>query len=426
MVWLSGCLVLALGGLVAWSFSLGQERPVAPPAVSPAIPAKSPQDAKRPLRDFAKLSYAAKQFYLVAQRGAEWLQRANRADGRFGYTSTPALRARTENDPYLRQVGGAFALARAARFFGDDRATALASQAALTLLIDTTVDDPKAPKSQQIRHTTFPATAVNRVAATGLLLELIHELPAPKDDLLERSEQLCNYLRRQQRPDGSLCLGDDANTADGPELINHYSGDGLCGLVRSQRHQPAAWKNEAMRKALAWYQKHWRAHKSMALVPRHTAAYAEAYQLTKDQAYAEFVFEMNDWLCGLQYQQLDPLRPLWLGGFMSWADGKAVSTAPQVSSALYAESLAEACRVARLAGDPQRYGRYRDALERALQFLATLQYTEGNSQHFAEWYRPEVLGAFHASHQDGNLRLDYTLHAVSALVQYLTHAVDPS
>ena len=53
-----------------------------------------------------------------------------------------------------------------------------------------------------------------------------------------------------------------------------------------------------------------------------------------------------------------------------------------------------------------------------MQFLTTLQYTDANTQHFADWYRPRLVGGFHASHQDGNLRIDYTQHAVSALVQY--------
>jgi hypothetical protein len=95
---------------------------------------------------------------------------------------------------------------------------------------------------------------------------------------------------------------------------------------------------------------------------------------------------------------------------------------PQVSSAACAEGLAEACRVARQQGDLARYRRYRESLERCLQFVATLQYTDANTQHFADWYRPALVGGFHASHQDGNLRLDYTQHAVCALVQYLTHA----
>jgi hypothetical protein len=175
-----------------------------------------------------------------------------------------------------------------------------------------------------------------------------------------------------------------------------------------------------VKKALAFYRPFWQQHKSMTFVPWQTAAYAEAYLLTGEQPYADFVNEMNDWLCGLQYGP-DPRRTFWVGGFMSYADGKGVETPPQVASAAYAESLAEACRVARQSGDVTRYRRYSEALERCLQYLATLQYTDGNTQHFAPWYRPRLVGAFHASDQDGNLRIDYTQHSLSAMVQYLVH-----
>ena len=59
-----------------------------------------------------------------------------------------------------------------------------------------------------------------------------------------------------------------------------------------------------------------------------------------------------------------------------------------------------------------------------MQFLATLQYTDANTRHFADWYRPTLIGGFYASHQDGNLRIDYTQHAVCALVQYLTYVAE--
>jgi hypothetical protein len=315
-------------------------------------------------------------------------------------------------------VGAAFALARAARYTGQEKYALRATQAVVLLLGDTQLDD-------QVRTTRLPHAAVNRLAAAGLLVLAIHELPSPQEDLLQQSDQLCQYIRKMQRPDGSLCTTDDpadARLADDAEAINYYPGEALYGLMRSQQHRPAAWKTELVKKALGFYRPYWQQNKSLAFVAWQTAAFTEAYLLTGEQAYADFVNEMNDWLCPLQYGP-DPRRPFWVGGFMSYADGKPVETPPQVSSASCAECLAEACRVARKAGDVTRYRRYSEALERCLQFLTTLQYTEGNTQHFAAWYRPRLVGAFHASDQDGNLRIDYTQHALSAMVQYLAQVV---
>jgi hypothetical protein len=420
-------LLLGAGGFAALSWTRGQERS------TPLTLELSPSRREADPPDLSKYNPLQKQVYLSAQRGADWLQRANKGDGRFVYGYLPALKADLEGDHYLRQAGAAFALARAARFTGNQRHTAVARQAVLTLLLDTAPDD----QDPRIRHTSLPSTVVNRLAAAGLLVLAINELPSPGDDLLQQSEQLCAYIARQQRPDGSLSYSETRPPAssqssgaheDGgfedPDGINYYPGEALYGLMRSQERRPAAWKIEVVRKARPFYMNWWRKHENMALVPWHTAAYTEAYLLTKELAFADAVNEMSDWIWQLQYVRLDPRHPFWVGGFMSWAEGKPAMTAPQVSSASYAEGLAEACRLARESSDVTRYKRYREALERCLQFLTTLQYLDANTQHFADWYRPVLLGGFYASHQDGTLRIDYTQHAVCAMIQYLTYVRD--
>jgi hypothetical protein len=199
----------------------------------------------------------------------------------------------------------------------------------------------------------------------------------------------------------------------------------LYGIIRSQRIRPAPWKAETVYKAMAYYYTDWKQHKDRALAVWHTAAYTEAYLQTKAPAFADAVFDMNDWLCGLQYQTANAGRPAWVGGFRPSADGKSgTDPAPNIDSAGAVFSLVQACRLARAAGDVRRYERYRQAVESGLQFLTTLQYTEANTQHFAEWYRPFLVGAFHGSAQDGNVRLDYSQLALAALVQHLQQVSD--
>lgn len=439
MVWGSGLLVLILGGFAALSLTRGQVPPVSsspptaptpspsettPKPVSPAEPAPTPggtplaPEKTGPGRDLSKLTPLQEQIYWNAQRGADWLYRRNNRDGRFVYGFQPSLNTVLEGNHYLRQIGAAFALARAARFLGDDRYAARATQALLLLLSDTVAD----PKHPDVRYTAMPSTVVNRLGSAGWLVLAIHELPAPKEDLLHLSDQLCNYIRQQQGSNGSLSYtdGGQEGLSDSDELSSCV-GPALHGLMRSMQHRPQPWKLEVVRKARAYYHPRWQAHKTPTLCPALTAAYTEAFLLTQERAFADGVNEMNDWICGLQYERFDPQRPFWLGGFMGWANGKPVAEAPHVLSAAYAEGLAEACRVARATGDLARHQRYAEALEHSLQFLATLQYTTANTQHFADWYQEKLLGGFHASHQDGTLRIDYTQHAVSAMVQYLTY-----
>src|SRR6202011_4303837 len=119
---------------------------------------------------------------------------------RFVYGYVPDLQSVLEGDHYLRQVGAAAALARAARFTGDERYAAVARQAVLTLLLDTAPD----PEKPTVRTITLPAAIVNPLAAAGLLVLAINELPSPGEDLLEQSEGLCAFIARQQGADGSL------------------------------------------------------------------------------------------------------------------------------------------------------------------------------------------------------------------------------
>jgi hypothetical protein len=435
-------LLLALAAVTTFSLTRGQDRSPDPsppaesaqreaPAVSSPAPTPGTQTpapsalsslAKAPARDFSKLGDLQKEMLNSCQRGADWLFRMNGVKGRFLYGYLPALKTEMEGDHYLRQIGAAFALARAARFLGEDRYAVRATQALLNLL-DETVTDAADP---HCRHTSLPSGAVNRLGAAGLLVLAINELPAPQADLLDKSEELCNWIRRQTREDGSLRCNDaadnDKGEANDADCVNEYPGVALYALLRSQKHRSASWKTDLARKALGHYRAWWNAHRSLAFVPWQTAAYAEAYLQTKEAPFAEFVFEMNDWLCGLQYDQIDPHRLVWFGGFRGWSDGRAVDSPPTIGSAAYGESLAEACRVARAAADLSHHQRYTEVLERCLQFVVRLQYTEGNSQHFADWYRARLVGAFHASSQDGNLRIDYAQHALSALVVYLEDA----
>lgn len=409
---LVGLLAALVAAPVTFSLLRGQGNTPPPPTI------EGPARAATPLatpRDLSKLTPLQQQHLLTAQRGADWLFRMHGVKGRFMPGYLPALRQATAGDNYLRQADAAAALARAARFCGEERFAARATQAVLALLEDTAPD----PSDSLSRTLTLPG-GVNRVGAVASLARAIHELPAPQKDLLDRSDELCRYLLKQAQADGSVRYLDATPKAgEADDGTAYYPGLALAALMGSHKQRPAAAKLDAVRKALPVYQAWWKKHPCTEFVPAQATAYAEAYLTTKEKPFAEFVFEMNDWVCELQYAQIDPRHVTWFGGFRGVANGRPQDTEPTVASAALIEGLIAGCRVAKEVGDVERHGKYTDAIERCLQFVTTLQYSEARTYHFEKWFRPQLVGGFHASPVDGNLRLDYTTQPVAAVFGYL-------
>jgi hypothetical protein len=358
--------------------------------------------------------------FLSARRGAEWLWNANRPDGTFVPGMRPDLDAEIEDD-LLRQFHGAYGLARSARFFASERYGARARQAILSLLVMTRTD----PQDPSVRFTVPPSSQTNRLAAAALLILAIHELPEPGADLLEPADQLTNYVLKQQQKDGSLRVWENGDeTAGNASEAGMYSAYAILALARSHARRPDAAKLTAARTAFASAYRDWQGNKTPLAASLLTWAGAELHALTNDKALGENVCEMADWLVTLQHGS-DPRRLAWQGGFRT-APGSARDEAvsePTVESALCVEALAQACRVVRAGADLQRFGRYREACERGLQFLSTLQYSPANTKHYAEWYSPRLYGAFRDAPQQGTIRLEGTQRAVCALIAYFQEVV---
>src|SRR5262245_277999 len=136
-------LVLVVGGFLTLSLLWAQERrpEASKPTSPPSAPAKpggpAPAAPPAPSRDLSRLAGVPRQMLLCAQSGAEWLYRAHGVKGRYRYGYHPAVAKDMAGDHYLRQVGAAFALARAARVTGEERYAARATQAVLALLEET-------------------------------------------------------------------------------------------------------------------------------------------------------------------------------------------------------------------------------------------------------------------------------------------------
>jgi hypothetical protein len=284
------------------------------------------------------------------------------------------------------------------------------------MLQETTVD----PAQPGVRFSAAPDAFVNRLAAGGALVRAIQEIASPPADLAAQSREMQTYLLRQQRRDGSFAIGVD-DAAAKAYVTQTCIGPALLGLAKAgrARNEPTI---DAVVRACPVYVAAWRANKNPQMAADLSAAFAEAYEKTNEPALAQAVFEMNDWLMTLQARPNK--RDVMGGGFQPWRNGSPTTGAPDMSSAPLVGSMVDACRVAKQVGDVNRYQRYRQAAEDGLDFLTSLQYTEARVQHFAEWYRPWILGGFFVSPQDGNLHLAQNQQALNAYVAYVQYVAE--
>lgn len=237
--------------------------------------------------------------------------------------------------------------------------------------------------------TLFYPQILDRQLSAGFLLLAIHELANPKADLLDAGEQLANFLRSTLS---------DTTAIDKETAVEELDGKGcesavaIAAILKSTQLRPAPGKLMSLKSH----------HRPMERLeePKETAPYPwrilalhEAFKTSSEKPYAELAFELTDKLATMQYDQIDPRKPAWYGG-MKTLSAQGVELMPGVMSCVLAESFAVACLTAQLSADSARHDKYMQRLAQALQFSQTIQYTESNAIHFAEWFRPRVLGGF--------------------------------
>lgn len=335
----------------------------------------------------------------ASRRGADWLFRANTTKGLFTPGLDPAL-GTEKTGTQLGQIQAAWALARASSAFGDEKYEMRALQALLACLEETTTDT----EDSQARHSSAPSVIVSRAAGTAALLAAITALEKPPAELLETAEALARYLGKPSVV-GSLEGVSKAEPAT-PSLVAY-------AILASNRHRGAPWKVEVARKALAVPLAPEAFQKALPWPVAATAAMSQ-----QESTYTARVGTMADALLATQLDKVNPRHPDWFGGWsgapaMAGAEPAAPTCAATANAVM---ALAEAAAVSRREGDLTRHQRLKDAMDRGCQFLLQLQYTDANTQHFADWYRLRLVGGFRPGPKDSGLSLEQNHGAFLALL----------
>ncbi len=383
------------------------------PLPAPIVPAAGIATTTAPIARFANLNaYPPETVAAIysLRAGSDWLWRMNQSNGRFFPGLLPAVRMPLDSDLDVRQAYATLALAEAARFTGDERYAARATQAALALLTLTRLD----PADATCRVPALAADKGNSVPFAALLCLALLELPNADAKLLADAEALGVYLRKRIQPSGAILMSDEPTSADS-DADAMGSGLALRALVATHKLKPDAAKKDAILRAIGYSANQFKARKSPQLAAAMIPAVADVYlNMGKDPALAALAFEMADTLCGCQYSRADARSVAWVGGF------KLSSPEPGLDSLQATSALAMAAKLTRQVPDLTRFVRYRQAANDGLAFARSLQFSDENAEHFEKAYRVRFLvGGAHLSPSDGTVRIDATGQLVSAQLAFL-------
>lgn len=231
------------------------------------------------------------------------------------------------------------------------------------------------------------------------------------EDYPDREKLMDGLARRilaQQQKDGRLLTDFEKGGEAG---IDFYAGESLLALTKYYYETGDKKYYDAVAKAFPYYSDYWRSHKNTAFVPWQTQTYYLMYQKTNNQKWADFVFEMNDWLID-NYQQLQSDYPDYLGGF---------KRVPGNSSSAYAEGISDAYAMAKLAKDEEHEKKFLKSARLVARFVMQAQLTNENSFYYQN--AKKATGGFRISLLDNKIRCDNNQHAVLSLIKAFHYGI---
>lgn len=334
-----------------------------------------------------------------------WMVQAVRPDGATVYKYWPSSGQYSQANNMIRQFMGSACLAQAAQRAPQD--LALQNACARNFAYNFRAfyqDEGDVGIIDEFGKVKLGAAAV------AVMAILNRADPAP---FAREASRLQQFLLQMQRPDGSFRTFLRPAVRD--DCQNFYPGEALLALMRCHDHSGDATLLPHVTAGFHHYRDWHRQQRNPAFVPWHAMALCRYHAATGDSAAADFVFEICDWLLGMQQgstapadvqgEFFDPARP----GF-----GPPHASATGV----YLEGLIEAFALADRLGDAPRRTAYRRAILAGLRALRQMQFRHASDM----WYiarRPAVLGGLRSSGFDNTLRIDNVQHGLMAIHRIL-------
>lgn len=339
---------------------------------------------------------------------AGWLLANLGPEGRLPYLYWPSRGEESPENNQLRQWMATRALGRLARARGGTEVEALADRNVRFNLARTYRETADGHGLILDRG---DAVKLGAVALAWLAL-VEHPRPGP---YAEQAAALLRTMDALWQPQGEFHTFWQPVERRG-DHVNFYPGEALLAwAVLYQQHRDPE-RLARIERSLRFYRTWHRAQRNPAFVPWHTLACARLWAVTHAAEWRDWIFEMNDWLLGLQQWESQREFPDTMGRF--YAPDRPFGPPHASSTGVYLEGLAAAWRVAREAGDSVRQETYRRAIMRGLRSLAQLTFKD-EIDLFYVVYRERVRGGVRTTVYDNAIRVDNVQHSLLALLDIL-------
>ncbi len=337
----------------------------------------------------------------------QWMIRNQSADGAIPYKYWPSRGAESPADNAIRRFLGSLSLARLGELRGSTKIRE-AARCNLRFNLARYFRDIGEGRGAIVENTgaklgaaAIAALAILESPARGEFYSELTMLAAGVDSLVDEELGFRTFFFPPER--------------DGDNW-NFYSGEALLFLSEAVRRGEKC--APSLDRCVAVFSRcrarHYQA-RNPAFVPWHTQACTSLYAQTGRKEFADFVFEINDWL--LSMQQWDEISPDMRGRFY---DPKRPEFGPPhaASTGAYLEGLADALALARAVGDVSRAAAYEVAISRGFRSLCQLQFRDQHDSYYIS-KKNRVMGALRTEVYDNAVRVDSAAHALIASMKIL-------
>ncbi len=322
--------------------------------------------------------------------------------GLFAYQYEPGKDRYSDKQNLVRQLGAVVAMAVHAKWSGGSASRA-AADLGIRFHLQGLAPIPDAEGAG------FIATADerNKLGVTALLCLALAEHPDAQRYEDVRGKLVSGILWLQ-RPSGMFL------TAFPPALAidaqDYFPGEALLALATDYSHNPTPRVLEAFHQAITFYREYFRGTRSPAFIPWQVRAYALMARHSKRKDYADYVFELTDWLVQKQLDRSNCAWPEMWGGIAAYSEGRA-----GVATASYLEGFTDALALARSVGDTQRSKRYERVVRQAARFVMQLQVRPEETYFMRS--PQDAVGGIRTSPSLNLLRIDHCQHALIGLIK---------